>query len=165
MGDERVAEICHPAHAGQPLDSRPDEVDGVRRRRGHDDVDPLAANEADRGRDGRQAPGHVLVRDERPASEQARVRRSSLQASRPVQLVGGTPAARTDVAGAVHPGLRRRLEVVVTVDPPGVVRCEHVGLDPERRQVGRELERTLHAASTGRGPVHGHEENLHRRRW
>ena len=66
---------------------------------------------------------------------------------RPVQLLGRLAAFRAEVARAMHPGERRRLKLVVAVDPLRVVRREHVRLDPELRQVRRELERPLHAAA------------------
>ena len=77
-----------------------------------------------------------------------------------VQLLRRQAPARPEVAHAVHPRLRRRQQLVVHVHPPRIVRCEDVRLDPERGQVRRELQRTLHAAAARRREVERHEENL-----
>jgi len=58
----------------------------------------------------------------------------------------------------VDPGLRGQLELGVL--GAGYVGREHVSLDPERREVGRELERPLDAASAARREVARYQENL-----
>ena len=124
---------------------------------------PSSRGDPDRRRDGGQVPAHRLVRDEQPAPEERGLPTQPLEPRQPVQLLGGLAAPGPDVAGAVHQRLARRDELVVPVDPPRIVRGEHVGLDPERRQVGRELERPLDAAPAGRREVDGDDEQLHRR--
>ena len=74
---------------------------------------------------------------------------------------GGPAAARAEVARAMHPRLGRRLELVVAVHPLRVVRREHVRLDPERRQVGRGLQRALDAAAARGREVERDEQDLH----
>jgi hypothetical protein len=49
------------------------------------------------------------------------------------------------------------------VHPLRVVRREYVRLDPERRQVARELERPLDAAAARGREVEGDEKELNRR--
>ena len=49
--DERVAQVGDPGGAGGTLHRGTDQVHGRRRRGGQDDVDPLAPDDADRGRD------------------------------------------------------------------------------------------------------------------
>ena len=90
-----------------------------------------------------------------------RVHAEALEALRAVQLLRRLAALRAEVARAVHPGERRRLQLVVAVDPLRVVGREHVRLDPEARQVRRELERPLDAPAAGRREVHRHEQDLH----
>ena len=62
----------------------------------------------------------------------------------------------------MDPCLRRRLQLVVDVNPFRIVGREHVRLDPVRGQVGRELQRALHTAAARRREVHRHEQDLHR---
>ncbi len=95
----------------------------------------------------------------RPASR--RLHAEALEALRAVQLLGRLAPLRAEVARAMHPRERRRLQLVVAVDPLRIVRREHVRLDPEARQVRRELERPLDAAAAGRREVHRDEEDLH----
>ena len=64
-----------------------------------------------------------------------------------MQLVSKPAPARPDIARPVDPRLRGQGEVRVLVHPLRVVRCEDVRLDPERRQVARELQRPLDAAA------------------
>ena len=45
---DRVTQVGHPRDAGRPLHGRADEVDGRRRRRGDDDVDPLPPHDPNR---------------------------------------------------------------------------------------------------------------------
>jgi len=47
------------------------------------------------------------------------------------------------------------------MNPLRIVGREDMRLDPELRQVGRELERTLDAAAARRREVHRDEEDLH----
>ena len=61
----------------------------------------------------------------------------------------------------MHERLRGRAQLLVAVEPLRVVGREHVRLDPERGQMGRQLERPLNAATAGRRPVHRHQENFH----
>ena len=88
-----------------------------------------------------------------------------LEPGAPVQLLGELARARPDIARAVHPRLRRRLQLVVDVDPLRVIGREHVRLDAVRREVRGELQRTLHAAAARRREVHRHEQELHALRW
>ena len=67
---------------------------------------------------------------------------------------------RPDVADAMDPRLRRQLELGVRRHCAGQVGREHVRLDPERRQVRRELQRPMHATAAARREVERHEENL-----
>ena len=124
----------------------PSEMNRAGRRRRQHDVDPLAAHDRDRLRDRGRVPGHVLVRHEQPAADRRRLQQRELHPGAAVLLVGDPPAARPDVARAVHPRLRRQRQVGVDVHPLRVVRREHVRLDPERGQMARELQRSLHAA-------------------
>ena len=109
---------------------------------------PSRAHDPDRGRDRGRVPGHVLVGDEQRGGRRADAcAPSALEPVRAVQLLRRSPAARADVARAVHPGLRRRRQLVVA--------CTHFGSSgastcvsmPSGGQVGRELERPLHAAA------------------
>ena len=95
----------------------------------------------------------------RNASDACVPRRSSPPL--PCSSSAGRRARGPDVADAVHPGLARRLQLVVAVDPLRVVGREHVRLDPERRQVGGELERPLDAAAARGRPVHRDDEDAH----
>ena len=122
---------------------------------------PSLPRDPDRGRDRGQVPAHVLVRDEQPPRGQLREHERAAEALLAVQLLGGLAPLRPEVARAVHPGLGRRAQVGVRVDPLRVVRREHVRLDPERGQVLRELERPLDAAAAGRREVERDEQQLH----
>ena len=159
--DERVTQIRDPFRARRLLHRGADEMDRVRRRGGDDDVDPLLARDPDRGGDRGQVPAHVLVRDEQAPRGELRLHERALEPLLAVQLLGGLAPLRADVAGAVHPRLRRLAEVGVLVDPLRVVRRQHVRLDPERGQVLRELERSLDAAAAGRRPVERDEQQFH----
>ena len=161
MCHERVAQVGDPLRTGRLLHRGADEVDRVRRRGGDDDVDPLPACDPDRGWDRGQIPAHVLVRDEQAPRGEPRLHERALEPLLAVQLLGGLPPLRADVAGAVHPGLRRLAEVGVLVDPLRVVRRQHVRLDPERGQVLRELERSLDPATAGGRPVERDEQQFH----
>src|SRR5207248_6492581 len=94
-----------------------------------------------------------------------RLARVALEPLRPVELLGRLPALRAEVARPVDPGLRRRLELRVGVDPLRVVGREHVRLDPERREVRREFERPLDTAAAGRREVERDDQDLHSARW
>src|ERR671922_288661 len=133
VGDDRVAQVGDPARAGRPTDGGADQVDGRRRRGRQDDVDVLAPGDPDRGGDRGEVPRHILVGDEPAAERECRLAAGALDPREAVELVGGEPSLRADVADAVHPGLRGWGEVVVAVHPLRVVRREHVRLDPERR--------------------------------
>ena len=163
VGDERVAEVGDPAGAGRALHRGADEVDGGRRRGREHDVDPLAPRDPDRRRDRGHVPGHVLVRHERAAERQPALRRDAREALLAVQLLGGLPPLRPEVARAVHPGLRRQRQVGVGVHPLRVVGREHVRLDPEPGEVRGELQRALDARAARRREVEGDEQELHRR--
>ncbi len=162
--EQRVAEIGDPARGSQTLHRCSDQMDGAGRRRGQDRVDLLFTHEPHRSGNRRQRPGDVLVGQEQPAPEQPRVGRVALDARRPVQRIRRAAAARPDVVRAMDPGLRRRLQVVVAVEPLGVIGRENVRLDAELGEERGELQRALDAASPGRREVHGNEENLHRKR-
>ncbi len=109
MREQRVAEVGHPACAGQSLHGGADEVDGTGRRRRQYDVDSLATDDASGRRDCRQRPADVLVGHQQAAPEEARLKAQPVGARRAVQLLGGAAAFRADVARAVDPRLRRGL--------------------------------------------------------
>ena len=161
MSDDGIAQVGDPRNSGGATDGRADEVDRGGRRRGEDDVDALASCDPDRGRDRRQVPADVLVRDEQPPARELQLLRRALEPSRPVQLLRGLAPLRSQVAGAMHPGQRRHREPFVAVNPLRVVGREHVRLDPELRQVCGELQWTLYPAAPGRREVHRDQENLH----
>ena len=158
-GSRRSATQAAPR---RPLHRGAEEVERRRRRGGEDDVDALAPYQPDRERRRERAPGRVLVGHQQLAPQQRRLRAEPRDALLVEQLLRRTAGARPDVAHAMDPGLRRQLELIVG-DRAGHVRCEHVGLDPERREVRRELERPLNAASAARRKVARHEQNLQRR--
>ena len=161
VSDDRVTQVGDPRNAGRPLDGCPDEVDRGRRRRGDDDVDALALHDPDRGRDRGEVPADVLVRHEQPPPGELQLLRSALEAGRPVQLLGRLASLRPEVARTMDPGECRSREPFVAVDPLGVVRREHVRLDPELRQVRGELQRALHSTASGGREVHRDEQDLH----
>ena len=107
MREEGVPQVGDPLRPGHSLHRGADEVHRARRRRRHDDVDPLAARDRDRLRDRRRVPRHVLVRDEQPPPDGGGAADGQVDARAPVQLVREAPAARPDVACPVHPRLRR----------------------------------------------------------
>jgi len=157
MRPERVAEVRHPLRARRRFHRRPDEVDRARRRRRQDDVDALGPGDGDRLGDRGRGPRHVLVGDEQPPADGRRAADGEVDARPAVQLVGEAPAARPDVARAVDPRLRRQRQVSVLVQPFRVVGREDVGLDPQRRQVARELQRALYSAAPRRREVQRHQ--------
>ncbi len=161
VSHHRVAHVGDPLDAGEALHRGTDQVHRVRRRGRDDDVDPLGAHDLDRRRDRGRVPRHVFVGDEHAAIREERHLRGAFEPARAVELLGRPPTFRPDVARAVHPGLRRRDQLVVAVDPLRVVGREHVRLDPERRQVRRELQRSLNARAAGRRPVHRDEQDFH----
>ena len=161
MRGERVAEVGDPRSAGRPLHRGAEQVERRRRRGREHDVDPLAPDEPDGDRQRERAPRDVLVRDEQAPPEQRCLRADPCDALLADELLRGTSRARPDVAHAVDPRLRRQLELLVR-DGPGDVRSEHVRLDPERREVRRELERPLDAAPAARREVARHEQDLQR---
>ena len=136
-------------------------MDRAGRRRRHDGVDPLAAHDPDRCGDRGEVPGHARVGQEQPASGDLRLQEQALEPLGDGELLGRLPRPRPDVADAVHPGLRRHAQVGIAVHPLRVVGSEHVGLDPERGQVLRELQRPLHAAAARGREVQRDEEHLH----
>src|SRR5581483_4961772 len=109
--------------------------------------------------------GDVLVGHEEPPPEQLRLPGEPLETLRAVQLLGGLATRRADVPDAMDPRERRRLQLVVAVDPLRVVRREHVRLDAELGQVGRELERSLYSSATGGREVEADDQGLHPSRW
>src|SRR5262249_47627030 len=159
MGGERVAKVGDPGRAGRPFHRGAEEVERRRRRGREHDVDSLALDEPDRDRRRERAPGDVLVRDEQFAPEQRRLRTEPGDALLVEQLLGGAAGTRPHVAHAVDPRLRRQLELLIR-NRAGHVRREYVGLDPERREMGRELERPLDAAPAARREVTRYEEDL-----
>ena len=100
--DERVAQVGDPLHAGRLLHRRADQVHRRRRRGREHDVDPLAAHDADRGRDRGQVPADVLVGDEQPAAGELRLprRRARAPASRAAPRRACAPSARGSARGA-----------------------------------------------------------------
>jgi hypothetical protein len=161
MGEERVAQVGDPAGSGGPLHGGADEVHGSGRRRRHDDVDPVAAYEADRGRHGGEQEGRAGVGNQEAAGGERRAEAEPVETPRGLELRPRTVDARGEVAHAVHGRLRRRDEGVVAVHPLGVGGGEHVRLDAELRQERGQLQRTRHAAAARRRPVHGDEEDFH----
>ena len=146
MSADGVAKVSDPTHSGDPLHRGADEMHRVRRRRRDDHIDPLCARDANRRRDRSQIPAHVLVRHEHAARKRARLARQPIEAAPAVQLVRELARAGPEVAGAMDPGLSRRHEVGIGVDPLRIVRREDVRLDSVRRQMRCELQRPLHAA-------------------
>ena len=149
--DGRVTEVGHPAGTGRPLHRGADEVDRVRRRRRDHGVDLVLAHDPDRR--------GIAVRFHDTFSSGTSARRPSRRAwvDKPgeallaVQLLGRLAPARAEVARPVHPRLGRHAQRLVAVDPLRIVGSQHVRLDPERRQVLRELQRTLNASAAGGG--------------
>ncbi len=161
--DDRIAQIGDPARTGRSLDGRSDEVDR-RRRRGRDHgVDALASRDADRRGDRGEVPRHARIGEEQTTRRDLRLHKRTLEAVGRAQLLGGLPRARAEVPRAMDPGLSRHAQVGIAVDPLRVVGREDVGLDAERRQVLRELERSLHPSAAGGREVHRHEQHLHGR--
>ena len=158
---DRVAEVGDPTGAGRPFDRGPDEMDGRRRRGRDDDIDSLATGDPDRRRDRREVPADVLVRHQHSAERERRLAAGALETLEAVELLRREATLGPDVADAVDPRLSRRDEVVVTVNPLGVVGREHVRLDPEAGQVRRELERPLDAAAARGREVQRHEQHFH----
>ena len=161
VGDDRVAEIRDPAHAGRPLHGRADEVDRVRRRGRDHDVDAVVADEADRGGDRGEVPGDVLVGDERAAAEQPRLRAERAEAlpcrtaPRPACGRSGRRSAR----GGPRPGSARgaRRRGGSSAGRRGRARASR----SRARQVLRQLQRTLHASAACRREVEADEQRLH----
>ena len=163
MRGERIAEVGDPGCAGRPLHGGAQEVKRRRRRGREHDVDALTAHEPDRDRQRDRAPGDVLVGDEQPAPEKRRLRAEARDALLGDQLLRRARCARPDVAHSVDPGLGRQLELRVGRRRAGHVGREHVGLDPERGQVRRELQGSLDSSAAARGEVARDEEELHPR--
>ena len=163
MRGQRIAEVRDPGRAGRPLHRGAQQMERRRRRGGEHDVDPLATDEPNRNRQREGAPRDVLVRDEETAAEKRRLRPHPREPLLVGQPLGGTAAAGPDVAHPVDPRLCRQLELGVRGRRARHVRREHVGLDPERRQVRRELERPLDAAAARWREVERHDQDLHGR--
>ena len=144
---DRVAQVGDPGRARRLLHRRPDQVHRAGRRGREHDVDALAPGDRDRLGNRRRVPRHVLVGQEQPAADRRGTPQREVDPAPAVQLVRDPTPTRTDVASPVHPGLRRKRQLCVGVDPLRVVGCEHVRLDAERRQMARELQRPLHAAA------------------
>ena len=159
--DDRVTKVGDPRNADSAFDGRTDEMNRRGRRRRDDDVDAFALCDPDRGRDRGEVPADVLVRHEQPAPGELNLLRRTFEPRGAVQLLGRLAALRAEVARAVHPGEGRRRQPLVAMDPLGVVRSEHVRLDPELRQMRGELQRTLYPASSGGREVHRDQEHLH----
>ncbi len=162
VGCDRVAQIGDPRNAGRLLDGGADQVERRRRRGRHDDVDLLLLDDAACRRDRGQAPADELVRHEQPPGKERRLPQHAIEPLKPMQLLPREPPAGADVAHAVHRRLRRHRELVVAVEPLRVVRREDMGLDPELRQVGRELQRPADTAAAGGWEVHRDEQHPHR---
>ena len=163
MRQQGVAEVGHPACAGQSLHGGADEMDGAGRGRRQHDVDPLATDDACSRRDRRQRPADVLVGHEQASPEEARLEAQPVGARRAVQLLGRAAAFRAYVARAMDPRLRRWLELVVTVHPLRVVRRQHVRLDAQLGEMGCELQRPLDAAAARGREVERDDQDFHRR--
>ena len=138
-------------------------VDGGRRRR-DDDVDPVLRARAGSRPGSPSRPRSRSRRDDEPPQLKSRLRERALEPLRAREHLGGLAAADADVAGAVHPRLRRDAQAVVAMEPARVVGREDVRLDPHRGQVLRELERPLHAAAAGGWEVEADDQGLHGRR-
>ncbi len=163
MQRNRVAQVGHPLRTGRLLHGRADQMHRPGRRRRHHDIDSLTPRNRDRLRDRSRVPGHVLIRDEHASADRRGAHERELHAAPAVLLVGDPPAARADVAGTVDPRLCRKRQVGVLVHPLRIVRRQDVRLDPERREMARELQRALDAAAARGRKVEGDEEELHSR--
>ena len=163
MQRDRVAQVGHPLRAGRLLHGRADQV----HRPGGDvvittSIPSLRAIEIAFGiAVAFQVTFSSGTSSRRPIGRGAQER--ELHAAPAVLLVGDPPAARADVAGAMDPRLRRERQVGVLVHPLRIVRRENVRLDPERREMARELQRALDAAAARGRKVEGDEEELHSR--
>ena len=165
VAHQRIALVGDPRRSGQSLDRRADQVERKGRAGRDHDVDPLPLDDAHGGGHGGGGPGDARIRQQQAAVGEPRLGEREVGALERVQLLGRKPRARPEVAGPVHERLRRRPQLLVAVEPLRVVWREYVRLDPESRQMGRELERPLHAAAARRGPVHRHQKNFHRSRY
>ena len=142
--------------AGRALDGRADEVHRARRRGGEHCVDALALDDPDRRRDRGQVPGHVLVGDEQPPSEQPRLDAGPLEALLAVQLLGraAARAARRSAPGGSTPAsaARARRRGAPTSGRPERARASRsrarAGASPSSACAGRH--RLLPAGSTSR---------------
>ena len=92
---------------------------------------------------------------------QPRLRQRALEPSVPASTSRRLAAADADVARPVHPRLGRHPQALVAMQPARIVGREHVGLDPHRRQVLRELQRALDAAAAGGREVEADDQRLH----
>ena len=160
---ERIPEVGDPAGSRRALNRRADEVHRARWGGRDHDVDALALRDPDRRRDGGEIPRHARIGDEQATSRDLRLDERALEPVRGTKLLRRLAPARADVARAVDPCLRRHAQLGIPVHPLRVVGREHVRLDTQRGKVLRELERPLDAASSRRGEVHRHEQDLHGR--
>ncbi len=158
----RVAQIGDPWDAGRLLDRSPDQVDGGRRRRRDHDVDLLLLDDPPGGRDRSQAPADELVWEQQATREERGLPQEALRTLQALQLLGRQLGARPEVARAVHLRVGRDVQLVVARKPLGIVRREHVRLDPEVGQVSRQLQGSSDPTAAGRGEVHRHEQHSHR---
>src|SRR6185295_10577863 len=101
-------------------------------RRDHN-VDVLVPRDANGSRNCGEVPADVLVGNEYPSRERARLPRQAVETLPTVKLVRKLAGARPEIAGAVDPRLRRRNEVRVGVDPLRIVRGQDMRLDAVRR--------------------------------
>jgi hypothetical protein len=131
--DERVALVGDPRHAGQPLHRGADQVHGERRARRDHGVDAFVAHDAHGGRDRGRRPGDAGVGEQQPPAHHAGLGQGEVETIQGAQLFGRKPRLRPQVARAMDERLRRRPQLVVSVQPLRVVGREHVRLDPERR--------------------------------
>ena len=136
MRQERVAQVGDPLRAGRGLHRGADEMD-------EPGGDVVSTTSIPSLRAIEIAFGMAVAFQVTFSSGRAAGRRrwpqadGEVDAGAAVQLVGEPAPARTDVAGTVHPRLRRERQVSVLVQPLRVVRSEHVRLDPERREMAR----------------------------
>ena len=162
VGDERVAQVGDPASARR-ASARP------RRRSAPTAGGEVVITASIPSRRAMRIAAGIAVRFQVTLASGSSRRRAvtcawSERAFEPLgraELLRRFPRAWADVAHTMDPRLGRDAQVGVAVHPLRVVGREHVGLDAERREVLRELERPLHASSARGREVHRHEEHLH----
>ena len=153
--DPRVAEVGHPRDPGLTMQVERHEMIGVRRRGGIDRGDVLSRDPLEAGANGGPAPARVGVRNRDPRRH-ARQRRDPRRPrrARPRDRNRGAPSRAHD------------LDVGDGVEEPGVAafrRAEgsrqHDRLEPERREMPREAEGSIDAASDDRRIEGGDDED------